>query len=129
MTRVIVTGTRDWEDTGMVKAWLTSELHGLKDLLIVHGGSGRVDLAAGEWAQSGRAREAVVPADWAHLGKSAGPRRNQHMVNYGAALCLAFWDGESRGTLDCIKRAVRAGILVRIVPPNPTPAAGEEKDG
>lgn len=31
-------------------------------------------------------------------------------------LCLAFWDGESKGTLDTIRRATKAGVRVRIIP-------------
>ena len=129
MSRIIVTGTRGWHDTDRVGAWLVRELHGFKDLHIIHGGSGRVDLAAGEWAQRGWAKERVFPANWGDFGKSAGPRRNQHMVDAGAHLCVAFWDGESRGTLDCITRAVKAGIPVRIVPAADRPQSARAGEG
>ena len=56
------------------------------------------------------------PADWDRHGKGAGPIRNRAMAKSGADRCLAFWDGESRGTLDMITVATKHGIPVRIVP-------------
>lgn len=29
---------------------------------------------------------------------------------------VAFWDGMSKGTIDCLTRCVKAGVEVRIVP-------------
>lgn len=45
---------------------------------------------------------------------SAGPLRNQYMVNLGADECLAFPLPGSRGTWDCVRRARAAGIPVVI---------------
>ncbi|MER7500481.1 SLOG family protein [Nonomuraea pusilla] len=69
------------------------------------------------------------PADWAtctaacpttwhrHTGRGgftfcplAGHHRNQHMVNLGADILLAFVKGNSRGATDCVRRARAAGI-------------------
>lgn len=44
----------------------------------------------------------------------AGFNRNQDMANYADAL-IAFWDGESSGTLDMIERAVDANLKVRVI--------------
>lgn len=55
----------------------------------------------------------VHQANWKDLGKSAGPVRNQHMINLGDIL-LAFPLGESKGTWDCIRRGVTKGIAVYI---------------
>jgi hypothetical protein len=60
----------------------------------------------------------VFPADWQKLGKSAGPTRNQAMVEtakrfkeYGhSVICYAFPGPKSTGTIDCLSRAERAGI-------------------
>ena len=41
---------------------------------------------------------------------AAGPRRNQHMVDLGADLCLAYPYGVSRGTRGCAAMAIKAGI-------------------
>src|SRR5688572_13208175 len=52
------------------------------------------------------------PADRQLFGPwpGCGPRRNQHMVNLGADLCLAYPYGVSRGTRGCVRMAVKAGI-------------------
>lgn len=44
----------------------------------------------------------------------AGFRRNAAMVDLGAYVCLAFPLGESPGTRDCMARAEKAGIPLRV---------------
>lgn len=44
---------------------------------------------------------------------AAGMNRNQHMVDLGADLCLAFIRDRSRGATDCARRARAAGVEVR----------------
>jgi hypothetical protein len=51
--------------------------------------------------------------DWDKHGKAAGPRRNQEMVDY-ADRAVFFWDGESPGTRDCIERAKKGGLKVKV---------------
>ncbi len=52
-------------------------------------------------------------ADW-DQGMAAGHMRNQEMV-YLANFCLAFWDGKSTGTKDCITRAYTKKIPVTVL--------------
>lgn len=49
-------------------------------------------------------------ADWDKHGKSAGPIRNQEMIDQEPDLVLAFPGG--RGTADCVRRAKKAKIKV-----------------
>jgi hypothetical protein len=53
------------------------------------------------------------PADWDTHGKAAGFMRNQLIVD-NCDKVTAFWDGKSKGTLDTITRAVKAGKTVVI---------------
>lgn len=56
------------------------------------------------------------PADWS-LGFSAGPIRNQRMIDEGKPdFAYFFWDGVSAGTSDCLKRVIKARIPYTIVP-------------
>ena len=55
------------------------------------------------------------PADWDTHGKKAGILRNQEMIDAGATHLVAFWDQKSKGTADMIKRAIKAGLAVRVV--------------
>jgi hypothetical protein len=99
--RIIVTGCRDWNDREAIVCSTVFEALGADGL------------AADVAKQRGWLVERHY-ADWGNYGKSAGPRRNAEMVKSGADLCLAFWDGKSRGTLDCMSQCVAAGIPVRI---------------
>jgi len=55
------------------------------------------------------------PADWKQHGRGAGPIRNSEMANAGADLLIAFWDGESRGTADIIRKCELNNITTNIV--------------
>jgi hypothetical protein len=56
-------------------------------------------------------------ADWRGLGNIAGPQRNREMVESGADLCIALHRSieTSRGTKDCIRQALAAGIPVWLI--------------
>lgn len=55
------------------------------------------------------------PADWVEHGAKAGPIRNEEMVKSGADYVISGWDGkrDNSGTLDCMSRAVMAGIDIK----------------
>lgn len=63
---------------------------------------------------------AVFEADWDRLGNAAGPERNQRMVDWaaeeGGSVLLAFPRPHSVGTWSTIRKAVKAGLRVVIVP-------------
>ncbi len=110
--RVIVTGGRDFEDAKAVERELSSLPAGS---WIISGGATGADSLADEYARENRLGREVYQANWGKLGRSAGPKRNQRMVDAGADLLIAFPGG--RGTKDCIKRAEKAGIPVKHVGP------------
>ena len=126
--RILITGSRSWSNWPALDRELThlcpifESENGEPEFVttIVHGACPRgADAMANQWClEEGRRRNVNVeahPADWSQ-GKTAGFVRNQRMADRGADLCLAFWDGDSRGTLDMIQRSVKAGIPVRVVP-------------
>ncbi|MDT0442347.1 SLOG family protein [Streptomyces johnsoniae] len=115
--RVLVTGSRDWPrpQTVYMALWgLHRDTGGA--LLVVHGACPTgADSAASEWCRATRCgTEEKRPADWEKWGKSAGPIRNQRMVNDGADVCLAFIKDNSRGATGCAGMAFAAGIDTRI---------------
>lgn len=80
------------------------------DAVLVHGDCAHGDRdAARVWTALGGACEAH-PADWGRHGRAAGPIRNQHMVNLGADLCVAFLTTGSRGAVKTAALAEAAGI-------------------
>ena len=105
MRKVAIVGSRNFRSKEAVFNFV-SGLPG--DAEIVSGGAKGPDSWAVE-AAGGRA-VTVYPAEWEKWGRSAGFRRNQLIVDHCDEL-FAFWDGLSRGTLDSIQRASRAGKL------------------
>jgi hypothetical protein len=85
---------------------------------VIHGGARGVDSYANEWALEYGVPVSVFLADWSTRGRAAGPIRNQRMLEDGRpSHFAAFWDGESAGTLDMIRRCVKAGIIGWVVAP------------
>lgn len=81
------------------------------------------DWQAHRWAQSTGVPTDPYPADWDRFGRAAGPLRNQRMVDalwtVRHRLVAAFPVGSSAGTMDCVRRAERAGIPVRVFTQEP----------
>lgn len=106
--RLIVCGSRSCNDRRLV--WDTLDALP-RPRVVVHGGAAGADALAGLWAQDRGIPVEVHKADWAKHGKSAGPKRNEHMASLGADLAVAFNAG-TRGTGDMIKRCKRHQIQV-----------------
>ncbi|WP_199572696.1 DUF2493 domain-containing protein [Streptomyces murinus] len=113
--RVLVTGSRDWQDTDTICTALDEALdHAPDRLLVIHGGCPTgADHIAGRWATAAMVPFIVYPANWEQHGRAAGPIRNMRMVEDGADLCLAFIKNGSRGASHTARLADAAGITVR----------------
>lgn len=83
-------------------------------ITIVHGMAPGVDTAFAVACRRLKVKDEPHPADWETLGKGAGPRRNQAMVDLGATFAIAVHRDleKSRGTKDCVSRCHAAGIPV-----------------
>lgn len=117
MIDVIVTGSRDLEDTSIVWQALdevAKEFGGIG--CIIQGGCPTgADLFAMQYAIDNKIPCITVPADWSKYGRSAGPRRNAEMLDgCPQALVLAFPKGRSSGTRGCIAMAEKRGMTVRV---------------
>ena len=120
--RVLVTGSRGWEDVVHVHGVLDAAVQSLADagydgLTVVHGAAKGLDEMAADWARIrggwGWPVEAEPhPADWKKYGRRAGFVRNQHMVDLGADVCFAWILNGSRGATMCADLAEQAGIHV-----------------
>lgn len=115
--RILITGSKNWTDKATIRHAIFETWKGVgspkNTVLLVDGARG-----ANSYAQRcGEAFGFIIEqhnAGWKIENKSAGPQRNQHMVNAGADICLAFLIEPSVGTIDCIERAKEAGIPVEI---------------
>jgi hypothetical protein len=116
--KLLVTGSRHWDDVDMVEEVLGIFRH--RRLTLVHGDAPGLDrIAATIWIGWGK-KSWPHRARWRLHGNAAGPIRNQEMVDRGGfTACLAFPLGVSRGTRDCMRRAEAAGISVFEAPFTP----------
>lgn len=100
--RLLVSGSRSWTDTSLIREWL---IH-LKPDVVIHGGASGADSLCGQVAEEMGLIVQVYKAEWKRFGLKAGKIRNQKMLDDGNPdMLCAFWDGESRGTYDMLMRA------------------------
>lgn len=130
--RILVTGSRDWVDRGAIVEALrthTMYVEHVSDVNVVHGGANGADVLAGGIANAyGMSTEVHVP-NWDDCGDDCGPehwryrqgkpycprsgfKRNRHMVELGADICLAFIRNGSAGARMTARMAEKAGIPV-----------------
>lgn len=116
VAKVIVCGTREFEDYDFVKSKLDFFLKSLYNtkIEIVSGCTRGPDTLAIRYAEEKGYKVWRFPADWKHFGKSAGPVRNTMMADF-ATHCIAFWDRESTGTYDMIKKAKDNNLSLRVI--------------
>jgi len=109
--RVLVCGGRDFNDHAMVFERLDA-LHQRDQIsLLIEGGARGADALAAEWALARRVPSRRFTAQWDVHGRSAGPIRNQKMLDEGKPdLVVAFPGG--RGTANMIALAKTAGVYV-----------------
>ena len=108
--RIAIVGSRNFSDIDAVRRYV---LDLPKDTEIVSGGAQGVDSAAVSMGIQRNLKCSVCLPDWDTYGKSAGIIRNQQIVD-AADMVVAFWDGESKGTLNTIERALKARHIQRV---------------
>ena len=81
---------------------------------IVSGGAIGVDTCAAEYAKNKGLKLTEFLPQYDRYGRVAPIVRNKEIVDYADRI-LAFWDGESKGTLSVIKYAQKVGKLCVII--------------
>ncbi|WP_211004793.1 DUF4326 domain-containing protein [Rhodanobacter sp. B2A1Ga4] len=116
--RVIVAGSRGFDDLENLNASLDRILSRMPDAVIVSGAAEGPDTLGEHYALARWPDRDVpfmrYPAEWDRYGKAAGFIRNQQMA-WGASHLVAFWDGRSPGTKSMIGLAAQDGLLTRVV--------------
>ncbi|KPE51242.1 DUF2493 domain-containing protein [Chryseobacterium indologenes] len=113
MFKVIIAGTRTFEDYSFLKERCDYYLQNYQEIEIISGGARGADLLGERYAVENGYNISRFPANW-DLGPKAGPIRNREMAEYADAL-IAFWDSKSKGTLSMINIAKELGLKVKIV--------------
>ena len=121
MFRVIIAGSRDFNDYELLKKTCDDILSSVPDdVEVVSGGARGADKLGERFAKEYKLPLKVFPADWDKHGKSAGYKRNQAMAYYASygdlkGLLVCFWDGESNGTRHMIDMANNYGLHVKCI--------------
>jgi hypothetical protein len=122
--RVLVTGSRTWDDAKTIREALEAVAYGatgggVEVLTVVHGACPNgADELADQWVRYFNGPITVTaerhPALWQKFGKRAGMVRNEQMIAAGADLVLAFIRDDSPGATHCAELASDRGIPLRI---------------
>ena len=120
MNRILICGSRDWNDLDFFYRAMTHWLNeqGKFDILIEGCARGADQMAGHLWANSHSGVTVLhFPANWDRYGKAAGTIRNQQMLTEGrpdAVIAFSKDLAHSRGTADMVRRARQAGVPVWI---------------
>lgn len=122
--RLLIAGSRTFDDFEMLQRITDEALRMMKQkhpdssINIISGSATGADSLATIYAKMNIIPYKEFPAKWNLYGKSAGPIRNKEMLDYildGIPYLLTFWDGESRGTMNMINIAEKAGVPTTVV--------------
>ncbi len=116
--KVAVVGSRSFTDYDLMKRELDKLPR--EGLVLVSGGAKGADSLAEKYAQENKLKTIVHKPDWATYGKAAGMIRNATIVAE-ADLVVAFWDGQSKGTLNTIKTSQKVAKPIAIIIYTPPP--------
>lgn len=110
---VLVTGSRKYSSRKAVDDVLADFAKSHWPMRVIVGDCPTgADLYARDWCTENNTPCTVFTADWDKHGRAAGPIRNREMVNQKPDIVLAFFEGESRGTRNCVGLAIARGIEV-----------------
>ena len=112
--RLVVAGSRDFDDYTLLSTELDKLLSGKTNITIVSGTARGADRLGERYAAEHNLRIERFPAEWEKYHKGAGPIRNAKMVQSADAV-IVFWDNESSGTKNIIECARKQDIPYRIV--------------
>jgi hypothetical protein len=118
--RVLVCGSRSWEDSKYIFTKLDRLNRNLGFDAVIEGCARGADSIAEDWAKSRSIQLNHFPAQWEEFGKAAGPIRNKQMLVEGKPeLVIAFHVDleKSKGTRNMVKLSRRAGIETLVYPP------------
>lgn len=114
--KIAVVGSRNYPDLAFVRKQVARLKQTYGRAWIVSGGARGVDAVAEQAARTLCLPVLIFTADWSQ-GKGAGFTRNAEIIEH-ADIVVAFWDGHSRGTLDTISKARKAGKHTSVFGPD-----------
>jgi len=112
--RLIIAGGRDFNDYDLLCDEVSRFIGNTSDVTIVSGLARGADTLGCKYAQEAGYHIDGFAAEWNKYGRGAGLKRNKLMAKNADSL-IAFWDGNSRGTMHMIDYAHEKGLKVKVV--------------
>lgn len=117
MNYLLIVGSRSITDYALVSSVLKEYCN--SETMIVSGGADGADSLAERYADENNLKKVIMKADWNKYGKRAGYIRNAEMHKYISQyenrLCIAFWDGKSKGTAHSFELAKKYKTPIKII--------------
>lgn len=107
--RIIVAGSRTFNNYELLKSSLNEIIGDDKDVTIISGTARGADTLGEQYAQEFGFKVERHPAEWDRYGKSAGYIRNKVMAE-NADTTVLFWDGSSKGTKHMYDLSIENGL-------------------
>lgn len=102
--KVVVCGSREFEDYRILEKTLDKLLEGIEVESIISGGCRGTDTLVKRYCLERRIIFTEVKPQYTLFGKGAPLKRNKQMAELGTST-IGFWDGKSTGTLDMLRKA------------------------
>ncbi len=115
--KILICGCRHYSFYDKIKRYIEEEKENHQELIIIQGGASGADNLAKRASKELFIECREYKADWNTYGKSAGPKRNQKMLDEeNPDLVIAFHPDieSSKGTKDMINRAKRLQYKTKI---------------
>ena len=110
--KIAIIGSRNFTNYKLLQEIL--EQYKPKITLVVSGAAKGADSLGEKWALENNIQTLIFPADWNQYGKRAGFIRNEDIIK-NCDYCVAFWDGESKGTKHSLSLCKKYNKPVKIV--------------
>ena len=115
MYRLMITGSRTWDDKEVIVHELQFIAKKYKNVVLVSGHAVGADRLAEEVAIGLGWVVEIHEPDWKLNGDSAGYKRNTTMLETGVQAVLAFHKDGSKGTADAIRKAKDRKVPTRVL--------------
>lgn len=112
MKRIAIIGSRHFNDYPLLKSLMDRRKDSIQ--MVVSGGANGADSLGARWATENNILTKIFKPDWDLYGKRAGYLRNEQIIQ-NCDICVAFWDGESKGTkhsIDLCKKMDNPCLIV-----------------
>ncbi len=113
--KVVIAGSRHLSNYDLLLQAI--EESGFSITCIVQGDATGADRLGKRYADENEIPLLTFAANWDEHGKAAGPIRNSEMIDSvkdEQAGFILLWDGKSRGSWDCLKKAYAAGLAIHV---------------